>query len=210
MTPIDDDAPPLDPAESLALIERERHNFGRDLSPDPRMMFWPWGIAWLVGFTLFFLRFGPDGRVLVDLPDWLPLLVLALLMVAAGITTGFAGSRVSRRISGPSTRQGAMYGVSWSVAFTAFSILFAQFSDVLPEEKAGLLWAGGMVALTGALHMAGAAIWNDRDMFVLGAWTSVVNIAGILIGPGWHALIVAVAGGGGMIAAGLIGWLRLR
>ncbi|MBM2617955.1 transporter [Actinoplanes sp. LDG1-06] len=210
MTPIDDDAPPLDPAESLALIERERHNLGRDLSPDPRMMFWPWGIAWLVGFTLFFLRFGPDGRVFVDLPEWIPLTGLALLMVAAGITTGIAGSRVSSRVSGPSTRQGIMYGVSWSIAFTAFSILFGQFSDLLPEDKAGLLWAGGMVALTGALHMAGGAVWNDRDLFVLGAWTSAINVAGILIGPGWHALIVAVAGGGGMIAAGIIGWQRLR
>ncbi len=210
MTPIDDDASPLDPAESLALIERERANVGRDLSPDPRLMFWPWGIAWLVGFTLFFLRFGPDGRVFVDLPAWLPLAALALLMIAAGITTGIVGSRVSRRVMGPSNRQGAMYGISWSVAFTGFSVLFSQFSNVLPEEEAGLLWAGGMVALTGALYMAGAAIWNDRQMFILGAWTSLINIAGILIGPGWHSLIVGVAGGGGMIAAGLIGWLRLR
>ncbi|GID30062.1 transporter [Paractinoplanes brasiliensis] len=210
MTPIDDDAPPLDPAESLALIERERHNLGRDLAPDPRMMFWPWGLAWLVGFALFFLRFGPDGRVFVDLPEWIPLSVLALLMITAGIVTGVAGSRVSRRISGPSSRQGIMYGVSWSVAFTAFSILFAQFGNVLPEDKAGLLWAGGMVALTGALHMAGGAIWDDRALFTLGAWTSAINIIGILAGPGWHSLIVAVAGGGGMIAAGLIGWLRLR
>ncbi len=210
MTPIDDDAPPLDPAESLALIERERAKVGRDLSPDPRLMFWPWGIAWLIGFALFFLRFGPDGRVFVDLPVWLPLTVLPLLMIAAGITTGIVGGRVSSRVSGPSNRQGVMYGLSWSVAFTGFSVLFSQFSEFLPDDKAGLLWAGGMVALTGALHMAGSAVWNDRDLFILGAWTSAINIAGILIGPGWHSLIVAVGGGGGMIAAGLIGWLRLR
>ncbi|MCY1137345.1 transporter [Actinoplanes sp. Pm04-4] len=210
MTPIDDDAPPLDPAESLALIERERAQVGRDLSPDPRLMYWPWGIAWLVTFTLFFLRYGPDGRVFVDLPGWLPLVALAVCMIAAGIVTGVAGSRVSRRVMGPSNRQGAMYGISWSVAFTAFSVLFSQISDVLPEDKAGLLWAGGMVAVTGALHMAGAAIWNDRDMFILGSWTSLINIVGILAGPGWHSLIVAVAGGGGMMAAGLIGWLRQR
>ncbi|MGK5680324.1 transporter [Actinoplanes sp. URMC 104] len=210
MTPIDDDAPPLDPAESLALIQRERANLVRDISPDPRLMFWPWGIAWLIGFTLFFLRFGPDGRVFADLPAWLPLLVLSVLFIAAGIVTGFAGGRVGRRVSGPSSRQGALYGITWSLAFTAFSVLFAQFSDVLPEDRAGLLWAGGMVALTGALHMAGGALWDDRHLFVLGAWTSVINVVGILVGPGWHSLIVAVAGGGGMIAAGLIGWVRRR
>jgi hypothetical protein len=210
MTPIDDDAPLVDPAESLALIARERANLGRELTPDPRLMFWPWGIAWLVGFTLFFLRFGPDGRVFVDLPAWLPLLVLSLLFIVAGIITGVAGSKVSRRITGPSNRQGLMYGLAWSIAFTAFSTVFAQFSNELPEARAGLLWAGGMVALTGALHMAGGAIWNDRNLFILGAWTSVINIIGVLTGPGWHSLVVAVAGGGGMLVAGLLGWMRLR
>jgi hypothetical protein len=67
-----------------------------------------------------------------------------------------------------------------------------------------------MVALTGALHMAGGAIYRDRSLFVLGAWTSVINIIGIIAGPGWHSLIVAIAGGGGMIVAGTLQWRKLR
>ena len=210
MTSAEDDAPLGNPADSLALIERERANIERDITPDPRLMLWPWGFAWLIGFGCFFLRYGPDGRVLVALPDWFPLLVLMVLILAAGITTGFAGARAGRKVTGPSSRQGLMYGVSWSIAFCGFSVLFSRFSAELPEARAGLLWAGGMVALTGALHMAGGAIWNDRHLFTLGAWTSLINVAGIVAGEGWHALIVAVAGGGGMIVAGLIGWLRLR
>jgi hypothetical protein len=88
--------------------------------------------------------------------------------------------------------------------------VLAQLSGHLPEDQLGLLWAGGMVALTGALHMAGGAIWNDRSLFLLGAWISLTNVVGVLVGPGWHSLIVGVAGGGGMIVAGLIGWLKLR
>jgi hypothetical protein len=210
MTPTDDDAPMLDPAESLALIERERANLARSLTPDPRLMLWPWGFAWLFGFGLFFLRFGPDGRVFVDLPEWLPPVALTALFLVAGAITGVAGARSSRQLAGPSSRQGLMYGLTWSAAYTSMSILFARFSDDLPDELLGLLWAGGMVALTGALHMAGGAIWNDRNLFVLGAWTSLVNLAGIVAGPGWHSLIVALGGGGAMIAAGVIGWLRLR
>ncbi|GIE98202.1 transporter [Paractinoplanes rishiriensis] len=210
MTPTDDDAPPLDPAESLALIERERANLARSLTPDPRLMLWPWGFAWLIGFGLFFLRFGPDGRVFVDLPDWLPLVALMTLFIVAGIITGVAGSRSSRQMAGPTSRQGLMYGLTWSIAYSGLSALFAQFSGDMPNEQLGLLWAGGMVALTGALHMAGGAIWNDRNLFILGAWTSLVNVAGIIAGPGWHSLIVAVGGGGAMIAAGVIGWMRLR
>ncbi|MET0420042.1 MAG: transporter [Actinoplanes sp.] len=210
MASTDDDLPLGDPAESLALIERERANIERDLTPDPRLMLWPWGIAWVVSFTVFFLRFGPDGRVFVDLPGWLPLLLLAVLTIAAGITTGIVGARAGRQVTGPTSRQGMFYGITWSVAFTVFSVLFSQFSPLLPEDMVGLLWAGGMVGVTGVMYMAGSALWNDRTMFVLGAWICLIDVVGILAGPGWHSLIIAVAGGGGMLAAGTIGWLRLR
>jgi hypothetical protein len=210
MTPTDEDAPLADPAESLALIQREQAGLARSLTPDPRLMLWPWGFAWLVGIGMFFLRYGPDGRVLVDLPQWLPLVTLLGLLIAAGVTTGVAGARSSRHMSGPSSRQGLMFGLTWSVAFFGMSVVFSRLSPHLADDYQGLLWTGGMVALTGALHMAGAAVWNDRPLFLLGAWTSLINVVGVLIGPGWHSLIVAVAGGGGMLVAGLISWLKVR
>jgi hypothetical protein len=207
MKPSDDD-PPMGPAESLRLIERERAAAERVLTPDPRLFLWPWGFAWLVGFTLYFLRFGPDGRVLVDLPEWLPLATLLGLMIAAGVVTGVAGARAGRWISGPSSRQGVLYGIAWSVAFSGMSAVLARVSDALPGAELNLLWAGAMVALVGALHMAGGALYDDRNLFALGAFVSVVNVAGVIIGPGWHALILAVAGGGGMIVAGAVARVR--
>ncbi|WP_328464382.1 transporter [Actinoplanes sp. NBC_00393] len=199
-----------DPAEALRLIQREQANLERELTPDPRWMFWPWGVAWLVGSGLFFLRYGPGGRVLVDMPDWVPMVALIASIVIAGTITGVVGMRSGRQISGPGSRQGAMYGFAWSAGSTGLAIVIARVSDALPEHLVGLLWGGGMVTLVGTLYMAGGAIWNDRNMFVLGAWINGVNIVGVLIGPGWHALIVAVAGGGGLLVAGLVGWLRLR
>jgi hypothetical protein len=200
----DDDDPALDPAESLRLIERERAETERRLTPDPRLFLWPWGFAWLIGFTLFFLRFGPNGRVFVDLPDWLPLVVLFGAMIVAGVVTGVTGARASRGITGPSTTQGTMYGISWSIAFAGLSTVLARVSDYLPEAQANLLWAGVMVGLTGALHMAGGAIYRDRALFALGAYISVINAVGVVIGPGWHSLILAVAGGLGMVVTGAI------
>jgi hypothetical protein len=208
MASTDDDA--LDPAESLRLIEQERAQTERVLTPDPRLLLWPWGVAWLVGFTIYFLRFGPDGRIFVDLPSWLPLTVLMALIVAAGITTAIAGTRAGRYISGPSSTQGAMYGITWTVAFSGVALVLSQVSDLLPDDMVNLLWAGVMVALTGALHMAGGAIYSDRGLFALGAWTSVINIVGVVAGPGWHSLIAGLAGGGGMIVAGTLQWLKLR
>lgn len=198
----------MDPAESLRLIERERAQAERVLTPDPRLFLWPWAFAWLIGFTLYFLRFGPDGRVFVDMPDWLPLTVLLVLTIGAGVLNGVIGARHGRWVSGKSSSQGTMYGVSWSIAFAGMSMVLARVSDYLPVPQVNLLWAGVMVGLTGALHMAGGAIYNDRSLFVLGAYISVVNMAGVLAGPGWHSLILAVLGGFGMLVAGWLSYLR--
>ncbi|RSM64832.1 transporter [Actinoplanes sp. ATCC 53533] len=204
-----DELPPGDPAESLRMIARERAATGRRLTPDPRLLLWPWGLAWLIGFGVYFLRFGPDERVYVDMPAFLPLTLLLCLITLAGVITGVVGARAGRLITGPTSRQGAMYGFTWSVAFCGMAVLLSRVSSVLPVPSANLLWAGAMVALTGALHMAGGAMWNDRIVYVLGVSISVVNVVGIIIGPGWHALIVAVFGGGGMLVAGLVSWLRM-
>ena len=131
-------------------------------------------------------------------------------MIGAGVVTGITGARAGRWVSGPSSTQGAMYGISWSIAFAGMSTVLARVSDYLPEPQLNLLWAGVMVGLTGALHMAGGAIYKDRTLFGLGAYVSVVNIVGVLIGPGWHSLILAVAGGAGMLVAGVLSWARLR
>jgi hypothetical protein len=207
MAPDDDDLP-MDPAESLRLIERERAQAERVLTPDPRLFIWPWAFAWLIGFTLYFLRFGPDGRVFVDMPGWLPLTVLIVLLIGAGVVAGITGARAGRWVSGKSSSQGAMYGISWSIAFAGMSAVLARVSEYLPDAQANLLWAGVMVGLTGALHMAGGAVYNDRSLFVLGAYVSVVNFGGVLAGPGWHSLILAVLGGLGMLVAGWASYAR--
>jgi hypothetical protein len=206
----DDESPLGDPAESLALIQREQANLVRDITPDPRLMLWPWGFAWLIGFGALFLRYGPNGHVYVDMPSFVPLNLLLLLIFAAGVVTGVGARRHARSLSGPTSRQGRYYGLTWAISFACMVTLFSLFVDDMPEDRSSLLWAGGMVALAGALHMAGGALWNNRDLFNLGAWTSVINMIGIVLGPGWHSLIVAIAGGGAMLLTGLVGWLRLR
>jgi hypothetical protein len=195
MTSNDDESIFEDPGDALRLIEREQGNTMRHVTPDPRLMYWPWGLTWLISFGL---------------PTWVPLAALTGLLIAAGIFTGIVGARSSRDIAGRSSRQGLMYGISWSAGFTSLAVIFGRVSESLPETLLGLLWGGGMVALVGVLYMAGSAIWDQRDMFVLGAWISVVNVIGVLWGPGWHALVLAVAGGGGLLVAGLLGWLRRR
>lgn len=198
--------PPEDPASALRLIREQQAEANRRLNPDPRLFMWPWGLAWLIGFGLFFLRFGPEGRVFVDLPTWLPLTSLFVLLAAAGVVSGLAGARAFGQITGESTRRGRWYGYTWFFGYLTMIVVLIQVTGRLPDELAGLLWSASAVGLTGILHIAGGAIWLDRSLLLLGVWLTVINLAGVLAGPGWHALIVALAGGGGMLLAGAVAW----
>ncbi|MFC6018715.1 transporter [Plantactinospora solaniradicis] len=205
-----DELPPADPAAALRLIAEQQAEAARKLSPNLLWYYWPWGLAWLIGFGLLFLFSGPNGRMFVEMPLWLPLATLFTLLIAAGIISGVTGARTYGQVAGDSRRRGQWYGLAWGLGFAGVMTVLGPVSDHLPEDLAGLLWAGVSVGLTGALHMAGGAIWLDRNLFRLGVWISVINIVGVIAGPGWHALVISVAGGGGMLVAGVVFLLRDR
>ncbi|GIH20538.1 transporter [Rugosimonospora africana] len=206
----DDEAAPVSAAESLKLIEAQRDAAVRSLRPDPRFIYWPWGLAWLVGFGLLFLRHGPHEQIRVSMPDTLPLATLFALMIIALLVSGVAGARANRQISGDSSVRGLRYGLSWLAGFAGNAVVCAHFSKLLPAPEVGLLWAATSVGLVGVLYLTGSAVWQSRDLFVLGIWLTISNIVGVLAGPGWHSLVISVAGGGGLLVAGFAEWLRWR
>jgi hypothetical protein len=203
-----EEAPPASPAEALQFIEAERAAAWRSMSPNPLLTYVPWGTAWFIGFGLLFLRFSPDGRTFVAMPSWLPLTVLYVLLVAAFVISGRAGARAGRQVSGESSIRGLQYGLSWFFAFAVVSVIAARVSDSMPGAESGLLWGALSVAVVGVLYMAGAAIWQSWEMFLLGGWLILADIGGVLAGPGWHSLVICLAGGGGLIVGGLAAWLR--
>ncbi|MEV4513001.1 transporter [Dactylosporangium sp. NPDC049525] len=210
MTPVDDDAPPASPAESLALIQQERAAVASTVSINPLAYYLPWGLAWMVGYGLLFVRYGPDGRIFVDLPDWLPLAVLFVCMALAMVSTLVVSARRGRGVEGRSSWQGTAYGLSWFLAFVGVGSTLGRFAPLLPDQEQGLLWGSVSVGTVAVMYMAGSAIWLSRDMFILGAWLTVINIAGVALGPGWHSLLISAGGGGGLCLFGAVLWLRGR
>jgi putative effector of murein hydrolase LrgA (UPF0299 family) len=89
-------------------------------------------------------------------------------------------------------------------------VIAGRVSGSLPPAEVTLMFSALSTAVVGTLYVAGAAMWRDRSMFVLGIWVSIVNVAGVLAGPGWHALFVAVAAGGGLLVTGVVTHLRWR
>ncbi len=204
-----DDGPPISAAESLRLIKEQQEATERSLTPDPRLIYWPWGLAWLIGFGLLYLRHGPGDQVLWNLPGWLPLASLFVLMLTAGLVSGIAGARAGSAVSGESNIKGMMYGFAWFLGFAGMAVTLARIEDFLPEPQVGLIWAATSVGLVSVLYLAGGAIWKSWDLFILGCWLAVINVGGVLAGPGWHSLVISLAGGGGLIVAGAIASLHM-
>ncbi|MFI5911543.1 transporter [Dactylosporangium sp. NPDC051541] len=204
MTPVDDEAPPGSAADSLALIRKEQAVVGKAISLNPMLYYVPWGLAWFIGFGLLFLRYGPDSRVYVAMPDWLPLVTLFVLMALAMVSTTLVSIVRQRGVEGQSAWKGTAYGFAWFLSFAGMGTTLGRIADLLPEPERGLLWACSSVGLVSAMYMCGAAIWLSRDMFIFGAWLTVINIVGVLAGPGWHSLIISLGGGGGLIVLGLL------
>jgi hypothetical protein len=196
--------------EAHQLIAHERTAMARRTFTHPSIYYATWGVAWLVGFGLTFLQYGLDGRGIVAMPDLLPALTFAALLVAGAVVTIVVSTRSRGRIAGASSESGLMYGVAWGVAFAMVWVVAGRLSGSLPPEEVGLLWSALSTGVVGALYACGAAIWRDRPMFALGLWVSSVNVAGVLAGPGWHSLLMSVAAGGGLLVTGVVMQVRVR
>ncbi|SEM36353.1 hypothetical protein [Nonomuraea pusilla] len=204
---VDDDAVP-GPEETLRLIEEQRAATVRRLKGDPLLFYAPWGTAWLIGFTAFFLHYGLDGRPYAPISQGQALAVLMAAQIVAGGVAALGIVRASRLTRGESTAKGAMFGYAWCAGMLLMGIIASRMSPQLPPAEATLIWAGMSMLVVAVLYMAGGAIWLDWRMFFAGVWVAAVNALGVLLGIGWHALLTAVLLGGGFIVMSL--WLRRR
>ncbi|MET7326590.1 hypothetical protein [Nonomuraea sp. NPDC005650] len=194
------------PEEMLRLIEEQREATTRRLRGDPLLLYVPWGVAWLLGFTAFFLHYGLDGHPYAPISQMQALAVLMGAQIVAGAVAAFGIVRMSMGIRGDHTARGTMFGYAWFAGMLLVVVIATRVSALLPPEESGLVWGGASLMIVAVLHMAGGAIWLNWPMFFIGAWVAGVDAVGVLLGAGWHALLTAVLLGGGFIVAGL--WLR--
>ncbi len=186
-------------AESLALIEAQRREVGAQLEPDARLLYGLWGLALLIGEGAFFLATWDDSPVEVSMP-----LAGTTLFVSLASAMVISSVHIARRVAGVqgnSSRQGMFYRWTWMVGFVSLAAIISGVTRTGIDDAAiGLLWAAGSGLVIGLLYMAGGAMWLDRTQFALGAWFAVVSGAGAVAGTPWIYLVLAVAGGGGLLA----------
>ncbi len=161
----------LDPAQQLRLVAETRARTHRALVPDERVVFGAWGVAWFVGFGVFWLS-SPlrDGGPLVALPGLFDGLLFFALLVAAGF------------------------------AMLPCIVLSAERLGAPPEATA-LMWPALSGLVVGLLYIGGAAVWDEPHQFVIGAWIIGTTGVGCLLGRLPLYLVMSLAGGGGFLAA---------
>jgi hypothetical protein len=204
----DDDAP-LDPAASAAIVAAQRARVAQETDVDGRLLFGAWGVAWLLGFGAMYAVAGE--RPLLDWPPEAAGAVFGGLLVTAAVITAVHIGRRTSGVHGDSAAQGAMYGWSWFLGFAGVFALSATLVDAGADPvvvETAMTVASPLVV--GVLYMAGAAIWRDRTQFALGVWIVVVTIGAAFVGMPWMLAVMALAGGGGMLAGAVAAGMRRR
>ncbi len=203
----DDDARPMTPEESLALIAKQTEDTRREIGPKPAVLLAVWGLVWLLGFGLIFLSAPPTSL----LPLWVAAALAVAGFVGAMVYSAIYGIRAGRGVRGPSRLVGAMYGWSWMIAFGGLTVVNTALIRLgLDVELIPLLWSGTSLILTGLMYLAGGMLWQSKLQYGLGVWIIACGAASVLAGGPHNFLVLSLAGGGGFLVASLVFLVRPR
>ena len=194
-----DDETPVSPADALAIIEREQARTEPDIGP----FFLLWGIAWLVIGLGWFTA----GRGVFD--ERIAGIATLVAVVVGSAVSVLLGRRIGRGVSGPSSRQGRMYGLCWTFAIVAAIAIvsaLSRFGGPVVAVVAPTLF----VFVAGLLYTAGGVFWRCSLDYGLGIAVQVVAVVSAFTDPPWNALVMGVFGGGALIAVGAYRSVRYR
>lgn len=196
----------LEPAAALATISEQQTTYLRHMEVYSAPLYLAWGLAWLIGYGVCSLSVGGD----YELPRNSWLAFMGCLAAAAVFTCVYIARR-SRGLRGRSSWVGTLYGLAWAggmiLAFTTSSRLGSFLSELGTAQATnmGAILSNALPCLVvGVLFLAGAAIWEETSLAVTGGWVLVVTLVATVVGGRALWAIMALAGGGGLLAAGIL------
>ncbi|PQZ94634.1 hypothetical protein CQ018_04565 [Arthrobacter sp. MYb227] len=194
---------PFDPRTALAAISTTEATTRKALGPNVTVLYLVWAATYLLGYGL--LHATTHGWITLSYP--VALLIGATILLGAIIFSAALGIRSGTQIRGDSRFAGMAYGFSWMGGFATVAVFSIAFANLLPDApQATVGWIINSVAIlvVSLMYMAGAAIFQDRPMFVLGACFTVLNVVGLLAGPNLFMAFFALGGPALFIAAALL------
>ena len=195
-----------DAASALDIIRAQRAAVRDGFEPDTRVLFGVWGVSWLVGNLVLYstARSTPDHTP----AGWSFAIYFALLAAAVAVTIVHVIRR-SVGVAGPSSTSGAMFGWAWTIGFIGVFLIMTGLTNAgASPEIINLGWSSLSCLLVGVLYLAGGALWQSRVLYVLGGWIVLVGGASTLAGLPGSFLVMALAGGGGMLLGALASHVR--
>jgi hypothetical protein len=187
----------LTPERSRSLIEWQRQEASSELSVDPAPFLISWGVVWLVGFGSFYFATAPHHFV----PLWAASVVMGGLSAAAVLWMVSDLVRRGRGVAGPSRSLSVRYAWSWPIALGGILVLDAGLAyQGLPPALAPLLWPASSMVVAGSLYLAGGVAFADKAHYGIGVWALAVGAASVFAGSPGNFAVLALAGGGGLLA----------
>ncbi|WP_103381991.1 hypothetical protein [Pseudonocardia dioxanivorans] len=185
-------------ADALAIIQQAQSHAASRLTPSIGVFYTIWGVVWVVIGLVWFLA-GIDV-VSPAASGW----GTGVAVVAGSVLSAVIGIRTGRGISGPSTRQGLWYGLSWPISMVLLGVLVGALGSTgVPADTMAVVGPALYVFLAGALYMLSGAIWTSRVDYVLGIWIMVVAVVSMLVGLPPSPLVIGLGGGGALLFAGV-------
>jgi hypothetical protein len=189
---------------ALALVDEQRRQAAASLFPGPAPIFAAWGCTYLVGFGALWLTAGHHGAF----ANWGAALVLAGLGVLASAVSATRVARLGRGLQGPSRRSAVMFSWCWPATLVGVFVFDLGLSrHGVPESALSLLWPASFLLGGAVLFLTAGVLFGDRAQFGLGLWSLAVAAASTFAGSPGNFALLALAGGGGLLATAAIGFL---
>ena len=197
----------LDLRAALAVVRDAERSARRQLNGNTAFVYVLWGLTWALGY----------GALLASQQEWLPLapeaalIILAVSLGAATVSTVIVFARGARGVRGQSALQGGLYGTAWCLGFVVMGALGGVLTDAIEDFwLRGLLINSISVLIVGLLYITGGTTFNDPSQSYLGIWLLLVTVIGLLTGPERFLFVFLFLGATGLLAGGALEYLRTR
>lgn len=175
---------------------------------DSRAAYASFGLAYVLGHGASAVSLGPDP--LIALPAWLPMSLLGVGLVAGTVLATLAANRAQRGASRHDILSGKLLGLSWISAFAALFLAITGLAAELGRpDLQTMLWPTWSGFLVGVLYLGEGAVRRNVLHYGLGTWLALTSGAALFFGVPSLFWVLAIAGGGGFVAAAVLESRRL-
>ncbi|MFE6131888.1 ABC transporter permease [Streptomyces sp. NPDC056437] len=184
-----------------------------DVSPrtgevDNRAAYVSFGFAYVFGHGTSALSQGADP--LVDMPGWLPTVLLGIGLAAGTVHATIAAVRAQRGADASDLRSSRLLGLSWVSGFAALFLAITGLTTSLDmPELQTTLWPTGAGLVVGLLYLGEGAARRNVLHYSLGTWLALISTVALFLGTPGLFWVLAVAGGGGYAVAAVLEQRRL-